>query len=133
MNRRTFVVACACLALSASTMFAQAKPKADAISGTWSGHLIPRGASASDGGVSVTLKLKFDGKSAVTGTLDGMPNPGEVKSGTFDPKTGALKLQLGVTTETNVRLTLDGSVVKDKATGKMSGEQSGTFTLTKKS
>jgi hypothetical protein len=36
----------------------------------------------------ITVTMKFDGKSAVSGTITGPPSPGVIKAGTFDPKTG---------------------------------------------
>jgi hypothetical protein len=126
-----FLVIVGCVLLCATTSIAQNKPKADQITGTWTGELATQ---MSQTPISVTLKLTLDAKNAITGTFDGMPNPGDVKAGsTFDPKTGALKLQLGKTSDSAVLLTLDGTVVKGKATGKISGEGTGTFTLTKKS
>jgi hypothetical protein len=129
MIRRQFVHACAAL-LIVTPLLAQAQGKeADPVSGTWTGGItLPGGSDA----VPITLELKFDGTSAVTGTLTGLPNPGDVKSGTFDPKTGALKLQLGKTGEAAVLLTFDGTVVKGTASGKVTGEQSGEFKIAKK-
>ena len=83
MIRRQFVIAC-CVLLSATSMFAQstdAKAKADPISGTWKGELVPQNASS---GVPVTMELKLDGKNAVTGNVLGFPNPAEVKTSTFE-------------------------------------------------
>ena len=123
-----FVMAC-CVLLAATSMAAQSKgdkEKADPVSGTWSGELAP------PGGVPVTLVLKFDGKSAVSGTIAGFSNPGEVKTGTFDPATGALKLQLGKKDDSAVLITLDGRVAKDQVTGRVTGEVSGDFKLEKK-
>ena len=129
MTCRGFVMVCSLLMFAASPMLAQSGgAKSDAVSGTWAGELAPSGAPAP---VSVTLLLKFDGKAAVSGTFTGLPNPGDVKKGTFDPKTGALKLQLGKKGESTVLLTLDGTVVKGVASGKFSGEMSGEFKLTK--
>jgi hypothetical protein len=128
MTRRGFVVVC-CVLLSASPMLAQsrgAKDKPDPVSGTWTGELAP------PGGVPVTLTLKFDGKSTVSGTIAGFSNPGDVKTGSFDPKTGALKLQLGKTGEATVLITLEGTVVKDQVTGRVTGEVTGDFKLEKK-
>jgi hypothetical protein len=131
MTRRRFVIACCCMVLSASALFAQtSKPKPDAITGTWVGQLASKSTPEP---MSVTLKLKFDGKSAVTGTIEGFPNPGDVKSGTFDPKTGALKLELGKTSDSTVLLILEGAVANGKAAGKVTGESTGEFSLTKKS
>lgn len=128
MTRRQFVVVC-CVFLSATSMAAQsrgAKDKADPVSGTWTGELAP------PGGVLVTLELKFDGKSAVSGTISGFSNPGEVKTGTFNPKTGALKLQLGKTGDGAVLIILEGTVVKGQVTGRVSGEVTGDFKIEKK-
>jgi hypothetical protein len=131
MTRR-FAIAC-CLLLITVSAFAQSRGSKgagtqDGLSGTWTGELI-----APPGKMSVTLQLKFDGKSAVTGTIKGLPNPGDVKSGTFDPKTGALKLQLGRSDGPAVLITLDGTVTKNSAAGKVSGEPGdGEFKLTRK-
>jgi hypothetical protein len=128
MTRRWFVIAC-CVLLSAASMLAQSrgeKANADPVSGTWTGELAP------PGGVLVTMELKFDGKRAVSGTISGFPNPGDVKTGTFDPKTGALKLELGKTSDTAVLLVLEGTVVKGEATGRVSGEVTGDFKIAKK-
>jgi hypothetical protein len=131
MTRRQLVMAC-CVLLSVTSMFAQspgANAKGDPISGTWTGELVRQNAS---GIIAVTMELKFDGKSSVSGTVKGLPNPAEVKAGTFDPKTGALKLQLGKTGDAAVLLILEGTVVKDTATGRFTGDESGEFKIAKK-
>jgi hypothetical protein len=133
MTQRTIALVC-CVLLSAMTALAQSRgaksEKADPLTGTWTGELAPQSAPEP---VRVTLELKFDGKSAVTGTISGLPNPGDVKKGTYDPKTGALKLQLGKTAEPAVLLTLEGTVTKGTAAGHVSGDGgSGEFKLSKK-
>jgi hypothetical protein len=149
MTRR-FLVLSVCLLLSAATTLAQSPGgkdaqtgakkegtadvqkdvKGDPITGTWTGELTPRDAP---GPVKVTMALKFDGKSAVTGTVDGLPNPAEVKKGTFDPKSGALKLQLGKTSGPEVLLVLDGTVAKGAASGTVTGDGGGgEFKIAKK-
>jgi hypothetical protein len=131
MTRRS-LIAC-CLFLTSVSAFAQSTGsrdtgKTDALTGTWTGELI-----APSGTMAVSLQLKFDGKSAVTGTLKGLPNPGDVKKGTFDPKTGALKLELGRSDGPAVLITLAGTVTKNTAAGKLSGEPGdGEFKLTRK-
>jgi hypothetical protein len=130
MTRRWFVMAC-CILVSATAMSAQsqgAKPKTDPLSGTWAGDLIREEGRR----IPITMELKFDGKSAVSGTFSGLPNPGDVKAGTFDPKTGALKLQLGKQGEPEVLIVLDGTVVKGTATGRFTGEVTGEFKISKK-
>ena len=130
MTRRWFVMAC-CMLVPATTMLAfsqGAKPGTDPLSGTWTGDLI----QDADRRVSITMELKFDGKSAVSGTFTGLPKPGDLKAGTFDPKTGALKLQLGKQAEDAVLLVFEGTVVKGTATGHFTGEVAGEFKITKK-
>ncbi len=131
MTRRQFVMTL-CVLVSATSMAAQspgAKAKADPISGTWTGELVRPGASSA---IPITLELKFDGKSSVSGTVSGLPNPADVKAGTFDPKTGALKLQLGIRGDSAVLLVLEGTVVKSTATGRFTGDETGEFKITKK-
>ena len=113
-----------CVMFSAATLFAQ-----DPVTGTWTGHIGPGTAPQ----YAVTLDLKFDGKSAVTGTVSGFPTPGDVKSGTFDPATGALKLQLGETGNTQVMLEIEGTIVLGSVTGRglAGGSETGTFKFTK--
>ena len=129
MTRKTLAILSCLLLFAASSVFAQSRQgNADPISGTWTGELTP-----DDGGqsmtVTFTLALKGD---AVTGTFTGPSTPGDVKKGTFDAKTGALKLDLGKQGEPAVLLTLDGKVEKGVATGKVTGGRAGVFKLTKK-
>jgi hypothetical protein len=130
MTRRELLLTC-CLLVSTMSAFAQARgARADPLSGTWAGELSPSGGPAP---VAVTLELKFDGKSAVSGTMTGLPNPGDVKTGSFDPKTGALKLELGITGESAVLIVLEGTLVKDAITGRISGEAgTGEFKIARK-
>lgn len=132
MLRRLPVIAC-CVLLSAASMFAQSgasKAETDPVSGTWTGEFVlQRDASSA---VPITMELKFDGKRVITGTFTGLPTPGDVKTGSFDPESGALKLELGKQGEEAVLLVLEGTVVKGTATGHFSGEEKGDFKLTKK-
>ena len=129
MTRRWCVIAC-CVLLSTAPIFAQARSKAvDPISGTWTGEFVLENGFRH---VPVTMALKFDGKSAVSGTVSGLPNPAEVKIGIFDPKTGALKLQLGKKGDSAVLLILEGTVVKGTAAGRISGDGAGDFKIAKK-
>jgi hypothetical protein len=132
MTRRQFVAGC-CLLLSASSMSGQSrsgKEKSDPISGTWTGELVMGSGSRT---VPVTMELKFDGKTGVSGSVSGLPNPADVKSGTFDPKKGTLKLPLGKKGDPAVLLTLEGTIEKGTATGRFTGDESGEFKLSKKS
>jgi hypothetical protein len=130
MKRRKFLVVC-CALLSATSMLAQSRgAKGDPLSGTWKGELnVPQAPAP----VAITMELKFDGKTAVTGTFSGLPNPGDVKSGTFNTKTGALKLELGKKGDSEVRLVLEGTVVNGTATGRVTGEAgTGEFKFARK-
>lgn len=130
MTRRELVSVCGALMLAVPMLAQAQKPSAaaDPITGTWTGELVLEGR----GPVAVTMELEFDGKSAVSGSVAGMPNPADVKVGTFDQKTGALKLQLGKKGEAATLLTLEGTVAKGVATGRFSGDESGTFKMSKK-
>ena len=125
MRLTKLVIGC-CALLSAVPALAQSSD--DPLSGTWIGHIGP-GATPQ---IPVTLALRFDGKSAVTGTLSGLSSPGDVKSGSFDPGTGALKLEMGETGNPQAMLVFEGTVVLGSVTGRVAGDnQTGTFKLTK--
>ena len=129
MTRMWFVVVC-CGLLSATSMFAQTGgAAADPLSGAWTGELVIEKASRR---IPITLELKFDGKSAVSGTVSGLPNPAVVRVGTFDPKTGALKLQLGKKDDSAILLTLEGTVTKGTASGRVIGDGTGEFKIAKR-
>ena len=103
----------------------------DPISGTWTG----------DAGLNLTnrspikLELRFDGKSAVTGTITGPGNAPELKGGTFDTTTGALRLDVDLKGDggtTGAHFVLDGTAIAGVATGRVSdGTRTGSFRLTK--
>jgi hypothetical protein len=128
MTVKAFVIACCILALGAAWGQSGAAAVADPISGTWTGEFVPDGGEA----VPVTFQLQFDGKGSVSGTFTGLPTPGDVKTGTFDPTTGALKLELSKQGESIVRLVLEGTVANGTATGGITGEGTGKFKLVKK-
>jgi hypothetical protein len=96
---------------------------ADPISGRWT-----------DGG-GVVFDLKFDGVSAVSGTVS--PNAAAIEKGTFDPKTGILALEgdaLGPD-RSMYHFVIEGKVDKRNASGTYSfkslREDKGEFTVTK--
>jgi hypothetical protein len=128
MTRRYFVTIC-CALLFATSALAQSRGSTrDPLSGTWTGELVPQDGSDR---INVTMELKFDGKRAVSGTVTGLPRPADVKAGTFDPKTGALKLELGKQDESAVLLVLEGTLAKGAATGRFTGERTGEFKIAK--
>ena len=128
MKLKGLLILCCVLMSSISILAQSAASAADPITGTWKGYMGP-GVTAQ---YPITMQLKFDSKAAVSGTLQGLPSPGEVRVGTFDPNTSVMKLQLGVAGESAVRLVLEGTVVKGTATGSVNGDnQTGTFMITK--
>jgi uncharacterized damage-inducible protein DinB len=129
MSARDLVVACAAV-LSLATVAAQT-PQApvkttDRISGTWTGDI----GLTDDARFPVTFALKFDGTSAISGTVQG-PGPAQLKTATFDPKTNALKLELLVSDDGQpAPFVFDGVAVNGVATGRVSGKgQTGTFKI----
>jgi hypothetical protein len=119
MPRKMLIVLCSVLLFATATAAQSGGSRADPVSGTWKGTLdVPMSSDP----VEVTLELKFDGKSKVSGTFTGLQRPGDVKIGTFNPATGALKLQLGRAGESAVLIILDGTLEKGVATGAVTGE-----------
>jgi hypothetical protein len=132
MVRRSSLIAC-CVLLAVTWTFAESgdpRAQSDVITGTWTGEFVPR--SDASRSVSITMELKYDGKGGVSGTFTGLPSPGEVKTGSFDPGSGALKLELAKQGEETVRLVLEGTVANGTATGHFKGEETGDFKLSKK-
>jgi uncharacterized damage-inducible protein DinB len=128
MKLRSLFVVCCVLVAASSILGQSAGSTADPISGQWKGYMGPGAVPQ----LPIMMDLKFDNKSAVSGSLVGLPSPGEVKTGTFDPKTGVVKLQMGITGESVVRLELQGTIVKGVATGTVQGDnQTGTFVITR--
>jgi uncharacterized damage-inducible protein DinB len=130
MNVKSLLGAC-CVLLCAAPLAAQqsAAGATDSISGSWTGSMGPSEADRHP----IHLELKFDGTAAVTGTITGPPAPGEIKTGTFDPKTGALKLEVWVKDAGGNVALFDGTVAQSMATGRvLLGNQNGTFQMTKK-
>ena len=119
-----------CVLCPAGSVRAQAAV-GDPISGTWTG----------DAGLSLTnrtpirMELKFDGKSAVSGTITGPGNVPDLKGGTFDTTTGALRLDVELKGDggaPGAHFVLDGTAIAGVATGRLSdGTRTGSFRLTK--
>ena len=126
MLLRRLVVAC-CVLLVGGTIAALLSAQAtDPITGTWAGDI----------GLTnrhlVTFDLKFDGAGAVSGTSVNGPGPAKFKLGSFDPKTGALRIEVAVDDGTPAPFVFEGVAVNAVATGRVSGNgQTGTFKLTR--
>ena len=116
-----------CCVISSTLSLAAQSHGADPISGTWTGSMGPNDTDRHP----ITVELKFDGTS-ITGLITGPPYPGEIKSGSFDPATGALKLDVTVKNEDSTRVVFQGTLKEGTATGRVEmPNQSGTFTITK--
>lgn len=123
------LIAC-CLLWFPDSLVAQSREAtADPVTGTWTGYM-----GRDDGERQyITVALKLDGRN-VTGTLTGPPHRGEVRSGTFDPATGTLKLEVVVPGDVNAVALFEGRIVEGAATGKVSlNNQTGTFNITRDS
>lgn len=128
MTIRRLVIVCSLLVVSIASPLAQSRGGAtDPLSGNWSGVFRISGRD-----IPIGLELKHDGKGVVSGKLSGMQNPGEVKTGSFDIKTGTLKLRLGKVDDEAVLIVLEGTVTGNAATGAIDTESgAGTFQIKK--
>ena len=127
MTRRIcllFALALLCPAI-VSAQSRQAEP---AMTGVWTGELNRDGA---DSATTVTLTLKSDTAGKVTGTVAGLPNPAEVKDGSYDAKTGTLKLSLGKLNEPAVLVGARRQAREGHRDRHCSGEATGTFRITR--
>jgi uncharacterized protein (DUF2147 family) len=129
MKLRRFGVVVVCVLLAAASAAAQssAAKADDPISGQWGMNGL------------TFLDLKFDGEKAVSGTVvwrhDSDEQRSEIKSGSFDPKTNALKLE-GETKlpgeNTVAKYVIEGTLDKETLTGTFNlDKHSGQFTFTK--
>lgn len=125
MTRNLSRLGVALAAVMALAAFAPQESKPDPVTGKWSGALIPEEADSR----SVVFELKYDGKQQVSGSFTGLNVPGDVRSGTFDAKTGALHLGLSQQGEQEVLITLEGKVADGVISGTMEGQKVGRFRL----
>src|SRR5262245_41698991 len=82
-SRVLFVVSMIVCLLMTVSVVAQ-----DPLSGNWRGDWGPSPRDRNQ----VTVVLKYDGK-ALTGTINPDANPVQIQKATFDPKTGAVKME----------------------------------------
>lgn len=128
MALKRLLVVCCMLAFVASAA-AQGTPakgkKVDPVSGTWAGET----------NNSANLKLKYDGKKKVSGTVGTPRGPADIKTGTFNASTGALHLQ-GDTTGPDgspVPYDIAGTIKDGKFEGTYQfGPSKGNFKMTRK-
>jgi DinB family protein len=111
MTLKTLIAASCVWAIAAS---ASAQTSADPVSGTWTGQM------GQDGNVMapIAMTMKFDGKN-ITGTVTGPPHPADIKTGTYDPHNGALKLNIVVQDDSSTPVVFDGTLVGGTAMGRV--------------
>ncbi|MEX2283936.1 MAG: DinB family protein [Gemmatimonadota bacterium] len=128
MRHSRVLVALSFVLTAASVRAQTANAAGDPISGTWTGDI----GLDEESRTPITMQLRFDGSSVVAGTIAG-PGQAEIKSGTFDPRTGAFKLEIDVQDDTRPRrFVFEGIAVKGMATGRVnSNNQTGTFRFTR--
>lgn len=123
---KSFLSVCLVL-LCATYVFAQGNAAKDPVSGVWGD---PDGPG---------FDLKFDGQHTVSGTIrivrGDAKSTAAIKTGTFDPDTGVLKLE-GETSGPDGVLApfvIEGKIAEDKVTGtyKFSENARGEFTFTR--
>ena len=101
---------------------------ADPISGSWTGEMARRGDTRRQ---MINLELRLDGRS-VTGTVTGPPSPGRIRTGTFDPATGALRFEVTVDDGGSSLFVFEGIVVTGTALGNVTANnQTGEFKIAK--
>ena len=118
------------LLLFAAPLAAQSTTAAaDSLAGTWTGEM---GVGDSTR-IPLTVSIKLDSQSAVSGTVTGPPRPGEIKTGSYDPKTGALRFEVVVKEESTVSVyNFEGLLSNGIAIGRVNGNGlTGNFKLTK--
>ena len=118
MRVRFLLTAVAVLWSGVAVAVAQAQVPANpaAVSGTWTGTLGPD----DDRGTKAVIELTVTGR-AVTGVVSGPQlTTGDIRTGTFDPQTGALKFSV-LLRGNDTRIDFDGAIAKDtlkvRATG----------------
>jgi len=118
------------LLLFAAPLAAQSTAAAaDSLAGAWTGE-----AGVGDSKrIPLTVSIKLDSHAAVSGTVTGPPRPGEIKTGSYDPKTGAFRFEVVVKEERAVSVyNFEGSLSNGIAIGHVNGNGlTGNFRLTK--
>lgn len=127
MKFRRLLLAWCALMIAPSLLAQQPADVAERIAGTWIGQMGQNDTVLAP----ITVELKFDG-TAISGSITGPPNPAEITGGTFDPQTGALRLDVVVKDTANTRVVFEGTVMQGTATGRVKvGDQLGHFKITK--
>ena len=122
------ILASAFLVCSAQLVLAQTAPPADPVSGVWKGYATPDGGQNK---LPLVVTLKLAGPTSLTGTVTGPPQPGDIKTGSYDQATGMLKFDVSVDGTPNPYV-FQGTVAVDTVTGRVTNDGfSAVFNLSK--
>jgi hypothetical protein len=127
MKFATILIICTGL-LFVSQAAGQPKAAADPLTGTWTGSMGPDDTQQQ----TIKVEMTYDGKT-ITGVITGPPYPGDIKTGTFDAATGALKFEVVVRNDEKTVVHFEGKVEKRAASGTVAFEDArkGVFKMTK--
>jgi hypothetical protein len=127
MRLATTLIFCTALLL-VSHAAGQSKAAADPLTGTWTGYMGPDDTKQQ----TMNVEMKYDGKT-ITGVVTGPPYPGDIRTGTFDVATGALKFEVVVRNEAKTIVHFEGKVEKGVAGGTVSFDdgKKGVFKISK--
>jgi hypothetical protein len=122
----TLLIGCSVLLMVAATIGQTTAETKDPVTGIWGSDGLPN------------LDLKFDGKSGVSGTTIWRQGSDErraaIKTGTFDAKSGALKLEGEVKRADGLTVAylIEGKIEKDTIVGMFKlGDRAGEFSFKK--
>ena len=131
MRRRILQVLCAA-GIAGTSMTPVASAQSATLSGPWTATVVADGSSGDR--FNLVFALNFDGN-RVSGTAGPSADNhnGTIAAGTFDPTTGALKLEVDVTDDGRTgRAVFDGRLVDSTVVGRFSFDnRAGRFLLTR--
>jgi len=116
MSLRTHCIVGVLLPLLAATPMSG--QSADLISGRWTGEAGPANATERQ---PITLDLRVD-SAGITGNLSGPARPGVIRTGSFDPFTGSLRLEVSIEGSDGPLVVFEGLVVTGTALGRVTGD-----------
>jgi hypothetical protein len=129
MKHRTILLAYCLLTFGDLALSQAPAPTSNPITGLWTGQMV-----GGPNRATINVELKYDGKT-ITGTVSGpeLPRPADIKTGSFDAKTGALKFQAVIRGDEAI-VRFEGTVAQGDATGKVFLPDSnvGEFKISKK-
>lgn len=118
------------ITFSSASLLAQARPERDPLTGSWSGYI--GRSEAQPAAAKFEFKLASNG--GVTGKVTGSQLvPGDIKTGSFDRATGALKFNVVLHSNNSGdggNIAFDGRLTRDSLSGSMKlGGETGVFRL----